>query len=283
MNLSGFSPNFGYFIVFIVILYLFWSPYFGSKWYNYFLFFPIKSTDSYTVPKILGLTGEDIYFKSGNEKLHAWYYKNPQSNLIILLSHGNGGNILYRVGLIEMLLESGVSVFAYDYQGYGHSSGEISLQTACLNGVSAYEYLTQHLNYSSDNIILYGESLGTGISTYISQKYNYKAIILQSGFSSLRKRSTETLPFLIFYPDFMWPDYSLDNLKILQKPHKPLLLIHGKLDNVVGFNHFENLYEYSLPPKNALVLEKTGHTNIYETAREQFINNVRNFINKLDK
>ncbi len=283
MNLSSFSPNFSYFIIFIIILYLFWSPYFGSKFYNYFLFFPIKSTDNYTVPKILGLTGEDIYFKSGNEKLHAWYYKNPQSNLIILLSHGNGGNILYRVGLIEMLLESGASVFAYDYQGYGHSSGEISLQTACLNGVSAYEYLTQHLNYSSDNIILYGESLGTGVSTYISQHYSYKAIILQSGFSSLRKRSTETLPFLVLYPEFMWPDYSLDNLKILQKPHKPLLLIHGKLDNVVNFSHFENLYEHSLPPKEALVLEKTGHTNIYETAREQFINNVKSFINKLDK
>ncbi len=245
------------------------------------MFYPIKGINVNDPPTILGLNGQNINFKSGNENLNAWYYKNPKANYVILLSHGNGGNILYRVALIEMLLESNLSVFAYDYQGYGNSSGTPSLAAVCANGISAYDYLVNDLNYSSDKIILYGESLGTGVSTYIAKHKQYKAIILQSGFCALRKRAMETLPFLIMYPDFMWPEYSLNNLKILQKPHQPLLLIHGKLDDVVGFKHFEELNEKAVPPIDTLILERTNHTNIYETARQDFINKITKFIKSI--
>jgi len=248
------------------------------------LFHPVLGGDEWSdVPEIAGVKGKDVYFQTHDScKLNGWYYKLPGAKYTILFSHGNAGNLYTRLPSIQALLNAGASVFVYDYRGFGKSEGhKPDIRGICDDGCAAHDYLVEKEAVDPDTIVLYGESLGVGVTTQVSTMRHARGMILQSGFASLPRISREHMPVLWMYPRLLFPDPPLDSLAILKRPHPPLLLVHGVLDTVVPIAHADDLFRHAAEPKQYIRLTTCGHGDIATTNPEEYSSALRQFLGSL--
>lgn len=262
------------------VLYTVLSPRFNHRLYRWLIFHPYPYEPGTDLPPTIeNAMFEEHYvpLKSG-KKLHCWYYKVANATRTILFSHGNAGNLSSRNSILNLLCKTGASVFIYDYEGFGKSEGLPSIDGICENGLTVYDYLVNSENLKPDSLIVYGESLGTGVAMYLADEKPVAGVILQSGFSSLKTIAQESYPGLRAFPSFLFPVQQLDTLTLAKKPHPPLLIVHGVQDKVVPYSHAERLYKEALEPKQLLTLPVSGHTDICSTAPDEFLSKVIEFI-----
>lgn len=244
---------------------------------------PTRTAKQYHIAQVAGVKPQDVFFPAGNGRmLHGWYFQKPEAERTVLLSHGIGGNVSSRVDLVELFLKAGASVFIYDYQGYGRSSGNASLKNIVDDGNAAYNYLTRELGIDSGHVVLAGESLGTGVSCALSRRVKSAALILQSPFSSLAKRVGEVVPFFKKNPGWMVPTTGLENDEVLSHPHPPVLIVHGDKDSTVPVSHAHDLFQSAIGEKQLLVITGAGHTgdpNLMHS--EQYLDAVKSFLHTL--
>ena len=264
------------------ICYFLMSPVVAAPLHSYLIFFPDKQIHQsvYSLKEIRGVPKVNVQIQSGKKNIDAWLFENKQSDKIVLVSHGNAGNMAHRAVIADALIEAGLSVLLYDYQGYGKSEGSPSVKNVCQDGVAAYDYLLSK-GYKPENIILYGESLGCSVATNVSSQRKCAGLILQSGFSSLRNIAREKYLFFNAYPNFLFPKPNLDSLAVLENPHPPLLIMHGKEDRTIPYSHAEKMYATAVGKKSMVLFEGTGHNDVFNTSRGQFMAAVKNFIGEL--
>ena len=264
-------------------LYLVCSPRFNHILYRALLFHPWRLEDEAVAPPLSGVIGENVFFPSANGKLlNGWHYRKPDATYTVLFSHGNGGNVGVRTDLVQLLLQAGCSVFIYDYQGYGESHGKPTVAGICQDGVGAANYLIRKCGVTPQSLIFYGESLGAAVSAYLTTKFACKALILQSGFVSLRRIAGELFPMLNIYPFWLFPDPPLDTAGILATKHPPLLLLHGSKDTLIPYAHAEYLYGCAVDSKRLVALPQAGHANIYSTEPDLYVAEIAKFIASLE-
>ncbi|MDZ4832523.1 MAG: alpha/beta hydrolase [Candidatus Melainabacteria bacterium] len=265
----------------IVFLYFFVSPRFNETLVNTVLIHPnVLPEHAEEMRALAGVEAKEVTIPAGTARLDALLYKVKGAPDVVLYSHGNAGNIDHRIEKIRALIQIGISVFAYDYRGYGKSSGEPTLKTIVVDGIAAYDFLVEKENYKPEQIVLYGESIGTGISTEIARKRKYKALILESGFSSPETRAKEKIPALNIYPSFLMMDPALDNLEYVRGKHQPLLLIAGKHDDMIPCTHSETMFAQASEPKKLLLGPNSNHNDfskdwiLYKTTIEAFLKEI---------
>lgn len=263
------------------ICYLLMSPVVAAPVHSYLIFFPDKRIHNvYSLKEIRGVPKVDVQIESGKKKIDAWLFENKGADKIVLVSHGNAGNLAHRAVIADALIESGLSVLLYDYQGYGKSEGSPSVKNVCQDGVAAYDYLIAK-GYKAENIILYGESLGCAVATNVSSQRKCAGLILQSGFSSLRNIACEKYLLFNAYPNFLFPKPNLDSLAVLKKAHPPLLIMHGKEDHTIPCTHAEKMYNTAVGKKSIVLFEGAGHNDVFDTSRGQFLTAVKQFVAEL--
>ena len=264
----------------LLVFYLVLSPLVAMPLYNLLLFHPMKA-GLYSIKKVVGVKKEDVQIEvPGGSQIHGWYFGVPDSKGTMMISHGNGGNITSRIPLIAIFLRNGFSVLAYDYEGYGYSEGTPSIDKVCSDGLAAYDYLLQFKQADPHRLILYGESLGGGVSCYVASKRQCAGIILQSSFSSLPHLASQRILFLKAYPRFLYPANILDNLQILQSDHAPLLIIHGRLDNLIPCTESEYLFAHAKEPKQLALLPNAAHNDVYDTQVNDLSSVVSGFLTR---
>lgn len=266
----------------MLIYYILLSPIVAAPLYNMMLFHP-SMAGTYNANSIIGTKIENVYLNTRNgSKLHGWYLPAAKAKQVVLISHGNGGNLTNRMPLIAMFLRQGMSVFIYDYQGYGLSNGTPSIIKMKEDGTAAFDWLLSNKHYSEQDVVLFGESLGTGIACQLAAQKHVAGIILQSPYISLRDLARLKLFWLRLYPDALFStDEQLDNAKILQQPHAPLLLVHGAHDKVIPITCSEKLFSLAQPQKTFARLENASHNDIYDVDVEQYTASVREFLRSL--
>ena len=261
----------------LCFIYFLFSPAVAMQVYNFLLFFPL-SEGFYDTKEIAGVSKQDCFFQSpGGKKLHAWYFRNKGSNRTFLVSHGNAGNLTHRTALIALLLGTGASVFIYDYEGYGKSEGSPSVNGACQSGEAAFRYLSENLQVEPKSIVLYGESLGTGITCQIASKNQPAAVILQSAFTSLPSVAAEKIFLFHLYPDWTYTVNRLDNLAYVRSKTVPLLIIHGLQDRVISERNAEALINAANNPKGIIRLANTGHNDCCLNTNYQMLTALNSF------
>ncbi len=263
-------------------LYLVASPRFGERAYHSALFAPWKYPKG-NYHGELGSSGrfEDVFFPAiDGKKLHGWFFQGtgPQT---IVVNHGKTGNITDLERLILLLIETGASVFIYDYRGFGRSEGSPSIKVICEDGLAAYKWLVETKKVAPANIVAYGESLGGGVACYLAENTEIGGLILQSVFSSLRQISIENVPSLRFYPEFLYPTF-LKNSEAVSRFSKPVLLLHGALDDDIHIAHSHKLAAAANDPKEFVILPNTLHDEISEHDSELFVQTVRSYLSELE-
>ncbi|MBN8659575.1 MAG: alpha/beta hydrolase [Candidatus Obscuribacter phosphatis] len=216
--------------------------------------------------QIFGEIPEQVYFSSGLNLLHGLYFSDsfscePADVVTVLINHGNSGNILDRYTLVKWLRKNGLSVFLYDYAGFGLSEGIPDTSSIVSDGVSAFDLLVTR-GVAPSRIVLYGESLGVAVSTAVALVRKPAAMLLQSGFSSLRQIAVDTFPMLSIYPQELFPTPSLDSAAMLSGRHPPILIAHGMKDPTVHYFHAQRLFDSASREKKLLLLPNAVHNDL---------------------
>lgn len=271
------------FSVVVVAAYLLLSPVVATPLYYALLFYPAEADQEYydacLVPET---TRKEVSFKAPDGSvLHGFYFKKKNSPYTILVSHGNAGNVSYRMHVVQLLSQAGASVFIYDYEGYGKSTGEPSLKNICDDGLAAFDYLVNNLGIKPNRIVLYGESLGSGVSCHIASERPHAGIILQSGFSSLMAVAREKINILNAYPPQLYPSPSLDNKAYLANEKQPLLIIHGTDDSLIPISQAYEVYKTGSQKKTLLAIEGAGHNDVYMVGPDKILSSVRSFLESI--
>jgi abhydrolase domain-containing protein 17 len=172
----------------------------------------------------------------------------------LLYSHGNAEDLGHLSPLLEMLHDAGFAILAYDYRGYGTSTGgPATAHGASRDHEAVYRHATAELGIAPSRIILYGRSVGSGPATELAARAPVGGLILESPFTSTFAVVTRVrlLPFDRF-----------DNLLHIRSVHAPVLIIHGTDDEVIPVAHGRRLYDAAPGPKQSLWLEGARHNDI---------------------
>lgn len=244
-------------IAFVAIAFVLVNLYALAVYRNY-LFAPpgkVSSAMPVKLPSLATVYGNVSYV----------YYDNYTNGYTVLLSHGNAVNLEMMRQEIEQYRKAGFNVMAYDYNGYGQSTGRPSV-TAILADVSAvYRYLTKFRKVRSSSIILVGHSLGTAPSSYLASKERVKGVVLVSPFLSVFRAILPSKHSWFFFDP-------LNNQKWVHQINVPLAIIHGTKDKVISYRSGKLLFESANEPKLFMPVREGGHNDIPWEARLKALN-----------
>ena len=158
-----------------------------------FIYFP--SRDIEVTPGDVGLDFEDVRFKaSDGVVLHGWFIPGGGDATLVWF-HGNGGNIGHRVGNIrELVARLQINIFIFDYRGYGRSEGSPYEEGTYLDAEAAIEHVHSRDDVDPEKIIYFGRSLGCAVAAEMAIKHPPRALICESGFTSVKGMTKRGVP-----------------------------------------------------------------------------------------
>ncbi len=240
-------------------------------------------------PARLNLKPEEVFFPSKNgSKLFGWYFKSPKKSIgTVVFFHGNAENISSHYLNVVWMLEHGLDLFAFDYQGYGRSEGEPSPEKTVQDGIAALEWA--HARNPDLPLVVFGQSLGGAIAlrTVIESKNHLpiRYVAVDSTFPSYRSMARQVLSRNIFTWPFQWmgwlfmSDTFAPDGRIGEISPIPMLVIHGTQDQLVEFKMGERVFAEAREPKEFWRISGGGHTDIFSlqspTYKTKFIENIR--------
>ena len=212
----------------------------GSSLVDRFIFHP--SAEVYYTPEAFNIRYEQLALRSASGlNLNAWHVPG-KSPVTFLIFSGNAGNISVVTDRLVSFYQMGYSSFTIDYPGFGSSEGRPDEAGTYEAAEAAWNYLTETLKLSPDQIVVYGFSLGGGVASWLAAKHPPGALILDSTFTRLADAALKHIPGKEEDLKIVLGD-AYDTESRLADIHCPLLVLHGKDDRVVAHDLGVKLYE----------------------------------------
>ncbi|GMH01208.1 hypothetical protein Nepgr_003047 [Nepenthes gracilis] len=215
-----------------------------------------------------------ISTRKGTE-IVAMYVRYPMASSTLLYSHGNAADIgqMYEL-FIELSINLKVNLMGYDYSGYGQSTGKPTENNTYADIEAAYKCLEERYGVKQEEIILYGQSVGSGPTLDLAARLpRLKAVVLHSPIlSGLR----------VMYP--VKRTYWFDIYKNIDKipfVKCPVLVIHGTADSVVDFSHGKQLWELCPEKYEPLWLKGGNHCDL--ELFPEYIKHLKKFVSAVEK
>lgn len=200
---------------------------------------------------------EDVYFRAEDgARLHGWYCPCENPRAYVLFAHGNGGNItVWTERMRELQGDYNVSVFIFDYRGYGKSQGRATVAGALQDARAAARWLAKKAGIEESDLVLMGQSLGGAIAVQLAAEIAPQGLILESTFSSFRDVADHHAK----WASWLVPKQKLDSVQQIGKYRGPLLQCHGDQDSVVPYALGKKLFEAANDPKTFVPMEGGDH------------------------
>lgn len=193
--------------------------------------------------------------------LHGWY-KAPagKDKPVILMFHGNAGNIGYRYYMARFWLDHGYGVLMAEYRGFGGNPGSPTEQ-GLYRDARAYVAWLMAKGFTPSQIVLKGESLGTAIASQMATETSgFRALVLESAFTS----SGDVAQKHYFYiPAKLLLRDRYDNLSKIRNIKIPVLFVHGVLDHIVPYGQGKAVFDAANEPKKLAAITDAGHNDLY--------------------
>lgn len=193
------------------------------------------------------------------ERLRAFFRAPEPGRVLTIYFHGNAGSKIQRAPRGRVLAEDGRGVLLLAYRGYSGSTGRPSEAGLLEDGRAAYRFARAHAE--PDRIVLYGESLGTGVAVPLAAEVPVAGVILDAPFTAAVDLARRAYPFVPVDLLMRDPFRSIDRIGEIEAP---ILILHGTADPVTPFAHAERLYAAAPEPKRLVVLEGEGHIRNFE-------------------
>lgn len=195
--------------------------------------------------------------------LKAWYKAaatgGTRPRPTILLFHGNAGNLAYRADKARVFLDRGYGVLLAAYRGYGGSGGDPSEAGLLADGRAALDFLRQ-AGVAPETIVLYGESLGSGVAVAMAGEYEVAALLLEAPYSSIADVAASHYGYL---PVRWLIKDRFDSLARIGAVRVPLLVVHGERDEIIPNALGQKLFEAANEPKTLRIIPGAQHNNLF--------------------
>jgi fermentation-respiration switch protein FrsA (DUF1100 family) len=212
-------------------------------------------------------------------RLNGWFFASqakPELATLIFF-HGNGGNISNVGWLAQRFASHGFNVLIFDYRGYGASEGVAAKESDLYaDGDAAVAFVMNKKGIHSEQIVLYGHSLGTAIVADVASRRPFGAVVLESGFSSASSVATSALPWLPGFLHFLGKN-RFESARKLNSVKCPILIAHGDADRTIPTSEAQLLYTAANGPKKLLIVPGAGHV-VFGSADEQYLDQVEQFM-----
>ena len=224
-----------------------------------------------TAPAAAGLpqAQEVVLDTADGERVIVWHVPPRGNKPVVLYFHGNGGSLRMRIDRFRDLTADGSGLVALSYRGYGGSSGAPTEAGLAADALAAYAFTTAR--YPAEHIVLWGESLGSGVAVALAAEMPVGWLILQSPFTSAADVGAQRYWFVPVR--LLMKDQFHSDLRI-GKVTAPVLVLHGERDDVVPIALAERLYSLINAPKRFVRFAQIGHNDFGTQAVEaakQFI------------
>jgi uncharacterized protein len=238
-----------------------------------FIFYPERQLAG--SPSDDGMEFQDVTLQDPDgRRIHGWFIPGRR-RAVVLFFHGNAGNISHRIEKIRLLFYPEISSLMIDYHGYGRSHGKPSEKTCYLDALTSWEYLVSERHFESNQIILFGESLGGAVAVDLATRKDVGAMILESTFPNIGVVANRFLPGLSVFLK-----RKFDSLSKISRVHVPLLQLHGDQDDLVPYGLGRRLFEAANEPKEFFTINGAHHNDTYEIGGEAYFQAIREFIDR---
>jgi fermentation-respiration switch protein FrsA (DUF1100 family) len=207
--------------------------------------------------------------------LLAWYMPPAREDgSVVLYLHGNAGHIGHRAYRLGPYHRLGWGVLLLEYRGYGGNPGrpsEHGLLTDARAGLAALEAM----GFPPHRILLWGESLGSGLAVRLASERPVAAVLLEAPYTSIADLARRRFPFA---PVNRLLLDRFETLRIIGDVRAPVLVMHGALDQIIPLAMGRAVYEAAPHPKEFWVAPLAGHVDLVEAgaieAAADFVNRV---------
>ena len=250
----------------VVLLFYFWQ--------DKLIYFPHYGGHAAT-PAQLGLAYESVMLNTDDAVvIHGWYVPAAQARGNLLFFHGNAGDIRLRLDSIRRFHGLGLNVLIIDYRGYGKSQGKPSEAGLYRDARAAWDYLINTKQASAESIVIFGRSLGGAVGAQLASERQPAALILESTFTSATELGAELYPYL---PISWILRQRYATQQKLPTIRCPLLIVHGRDDDIIPVTHAHRLYQAAAQPKQLLVLAG-GHNTLPGTTPRAYHDGLDKFL-----
>ena len=218
---------------------------------------------------------EEIFIKVNDEiKLKSWIINKDLKNFkTLVFFHGNAGDLSNRIYKLNELDKLDINILLISWRGFSGNEGYPTEKNLYEDAEAAIKWLNKK-KVSNSQIILYGESLGTGVAVEIASKNNFNSIILESPFTSIENSAKIYYPYLPV--SFLLKD-RYDSISKIKKINSPILIMHGRKDDIVPFFMGKKLFEIANSPKDSYFTDIDDHMMEFNS---QLLNKIKDFITK---
>ena len=249
------------------------------------IFFPTR--EYLAEPKDFGLIAEDVWAVTEDDiRIHGWYFaaapsgqpplgqavpRQPRGTaadgeagdkICLVVFHGNATNISGLLKHAKEWMGRGVSILLVDYRGYGASEGSIKKGTDIfLDAAASVDWLIQQKGLRRSQIVLYGQSVGSAPAIELATRDSYRALVLESAFSSLEELSKIHYGFS---PSVFFRDFPYQNESKISKIKCPVFMIHGAEDEICPLWMGKRLFQNAPDPKKLLEVAGARHNDVME-------------------
>lgn len=221
-------------------------------------------------PEDAGLHGvtERVIETGDGHSVMAWYVKAPPGAPTLLYFHGNAGSLASRSERIRTYAARGRGIFMMSYRGYSGSSGRPSEAANVADAKRAYDSLRTD-GVAAQDIIIYGESLGSGVAVQVASEKPCAGLILDAPYTSIVDLAASQYPWLPVRPMLLDRYVSTD---YIARVTAPLLIVHGEADAVIPVEMGKALFARANAPKDMAVIPRAGHADHYMFGSYDVIN-----------
>ncbi len=228
--------------------------------------------------QLSGLPLEDVWLPVDDDvTVFGWFVDAGPTTPVLFWCHGNAGNISYRLENMRLLFQRGISIFIFDYRGYGRSTGQPTEEGFYQDALVSYDYLIHQRKTSPERLIIFGRSLGSSVAGEIAVQRPTSGLIVEGAFPSIQAMADHHYFGL---PASWVMDVEFNLTKKVQALKVPLLVMHGEQDAVVPMFLGKQVFEAAPEPKKWYAVSQAGHNDVPFVGGEAYFQEIDAFVSK---
>lgn len=208
-------------------------------------------------PETLGLAGvrEIELATPDGAQLVAWRAEAAPGRRTLLYFHGNGGNLAGRAERVRLYRQAGLGLLMPSWRSYSGSTGSPTEVANVADAQLAYDRLVGE-GVPARQVVLYGESLGSGVAVQIAARNPVGGVILDAPYTALVDVAAAAYPWL---PVRLLLLDRYQSLPLIDRVGAPLLILHGVRDRIVPVEMGRALLAAAREPKRLVEFAEAGH------------------------